>query len=480
VLLAADRFVSNGGSDTGVGDAAHPWATLQYAADHVAAGDAVNVLPGNYTGAVVDSSHSGTADQRISFLGQSGANITTPGRFGDGIRLEGASYITIQGFNASNMTGSGIRSGNNTGVIIRNNKCDNNGVWGIFTGHSDNILIEYNECSRSHSQHGIYFSNSADNPIIRGNIIWGNYGNGIHMNGDVSIPPGDGIIKNALVEGNIIYDNGTGGGSGINMCGVQDTIVRNNLIYNQHASGISMYLGEGAEGCKRDIIVNNTILVASNGRSALNIKANPAGTGNVFMNNILYTANSTHTTIADDGTNLDYLSDYNLVTDRYTLNDYATILTLSQWQGQTGKDTHSQAISSTDLNNLFVDVANNDYRFKAGSMAINAGTSYDAPAWDLAGNPRPMGGQYDIGAYEYFIVPGDANLDGKVSFADYLALESNFGKTGMGWMDGDFNGDQKVSFADYLILEAGFGKSAPEPASLAMLALGGLAMLRRR
>ena len=55
------------------------------------------------------------------------------------------------------------------------------------------------------------------------------------MNGDVSLG-GDGIISNALVENNVIYDNGLGGGSGINCDGVQDSVIRNNLIYNAHAS----------------------------------------------------------------------------------------------------------------------------------------------------------------------------------------------------------------------------------------------------
>jgi hypothetical protein len=76
-------------------------------------------------------------------------------------------------------------------------------------------------------------------------------------------------------------------------------------------------------------------------------------------------------------------------------------------------------------------------------------------------------------------LPGDADFDGSVSFADYLALEANFGKTAMSWEQGDFNNDGTVTFSDYLLLEANFGKTIPEPATLSLLALGGL-MIRRR
>jgi hypothetical protein len=78
-------------------------------------------------------------------------------------------------------------------------------------------------------------------------------------------------------------------------------------------------------------------------------------------------------------------------------------------------------------------------------------------------------------------LPGDANTDATVAFADYQILEANFATgPGMTWRQGDFNGDGYVTFADYQQLEANFGHSAPEPAGLALLACGAIALLRRR
>jgi hypothetical protein len=76
-------------------------------------------------------------------------------------------------------------------------------------------------------------------------------------------------------------------------------------------------------------------------------------------------------------------------------------------------------------------------------------------------------------------IAGDINGDGKVSFADYLILEANFGKSNREWWSGDLNSDGKVSFGDYLILEANFGHSAPEP-GLMLPVLAVLALRRKR
>jgi hypothetical protein len=49
----------------------------------------------------------------------------------------------------------------------------------------------------------------------------------------------------------------------------------------------------------------------------------------------------------------------------------------------------------------FVDVARGDYRLASNSPAIDAGTTIQGVSDDLAGVPRPQGGSYDSGAYEF-------------------------------------------------------------------------------
>jgi hypothetical protein len=79
-------------------------------------------------------------------------------------------------------------------------------------------------------------------------------------------------------------------------------------------------------------------------------------------------------------------------------------------------------------------------------------------------------------------IPGDINGDGLVDVADYNIWAANVGKTGASWSQGDMNGDGLVDVADYNIWAANVGKTAgtPEPITLSLLAVGGLAIMRRR
>jgi hypothetical protein len=49
------------------------------------------------------------------------------------------------------------------------------------------------------------------------------------------------------------------GGAAINLDGVQDSVVRNNLLYDNHATGIVNYMGDGAEGPQGMSILHNTV-----------------------------------------------------------------------------------------------------------------------------------------------------------------------------------------------------------------------------
>ena len=393
---AANTFyVATTGSDANDGSSAHPWRTLQFAANTVHAGDTVIVHAGNYIG--FDMVNSGTSAAPITFQADAGvvinqANMITP----DGINLEGASWIVIQGFTVTGMPRAGIRSVTNQHVTIRGNTTDKNGEWGIFSGFSDDLTIENNVASNSVQQHGIYVSNSGDRPIIRGNTIFGNHDAGIHMNGDIS-QGGDGIITGALVEDNIIYDNGLGGASGINCDGVQQSRIQNNLLYNNHASGISLYQIDGGGPSSNNVVVNNTVIVASDGRWALNIQN--GSTGNTVYNNIFYNFHSFRGAMDISQDSLTgFVSDYNVVISRFTLDGGNSVLSLAQWQATTGQDTHS-IVATPDQ--LFVNPAGNDYHLKAGSPAIDAGTATQAPLVDLEGHARPHGNGFDIGCYEF-------------------------------------------------------------------------------
>lgn len=92
----------------------------------------------------------------------------------------------------------------------------------------------------------------------------------------------------------------------------------------------------------------------------------------------------------------------------------------------------------------------------------------------------------DIG-WNLALLLGDANNDGVVDAADYLAVEANDGAIDVadGFLWGDANDDGRVDGDDFIAIEQNFGASlpgltVPEPAVAAIMLVGFASLTRRR
>ena len=181
---------------------------------------------------------------------------------------------------------------------------------------------------------------------------------------------------------------------------MDSSIFRNNLLYNNHASGISFYAIDGAHGSSNNKVYNNTIVMAPNARFVVNIPDDgvaPAPVGNVIENNILYTPDSFHGSVLIAASNVSgFHSDYNVVVGHFSDDNGNTSIPLNQWEAL-GFDLHSVVATPAQL---FVDPAHNNYQLKNGSPAVDRGASLlDVPT-DILGVRRPQRLGWDIGCYE--------------------------------------------------------------------------------
>lgn len=346
------------------------FSTLQDAADAAEGGDLVAVMPGHYAGFVLEEKSSAADERYIHFkaMGEPGdVVIDKPSRVADWmILLRATHHVIIQGFNiaGANESGkepSGPRAGimldgdfSKTGkqthhIVIVGNFSHNHRKWGLHTRDTHTVLMQDNLFARSAVEHSAYVSDGSDNYVIRRNVFFGSASGGLQCNLDSvssfhdliknpelkSYPPEqptrawavglmklatdkfgennfpDGRGANFIIEENVMNENGRVGGGSLNLAGLQNSLIQNNLMYDNLNHGIAewndqnpydqAYVEPGPSspdqvkgpgdlplwGCHGNIVRNNTVLMNNHDRAAMQARNGSWGTkmrNNIFIN----------------------------------------------------------------------------------------------------------------------------------------------------------------------------------------------------
>ena len=344
--------------------------TLQEAANAAKGGDLIAVMPGTYAGFVLEDKPSAGDNRYIHFkaMGEPGdvvINSASPNPDWM-ILLRATHHVIIQGFNLAghNLPGvdpksprAGIMLDGDFGItgkqthhiVIIDNFSHNHRKWGLHSRDTHTVLMQNNLFALSAMEHSAYVSDGSDNYVIRRNIFFGSNASGLQCNldtvssfhdlirnpllsgyrkeeptrewalgliklatekfGENNFPDGKGI--NFIIEDNVINENGKAGGGSLNLAGLQDSLIQNNLVYGNFNHGIAQWgdanpydrrnvepgpsspnqvqspLDLPLWGCHGNLIRNNTILMAKEHRAAMQCVNGSWGTkmrNNIFIN----------------------------------------------------------------------------------------------------------------------------------------------------------------------------------------------------
>ena len=364
-------FVATNGSDSNSGDVCHPWATLQHAANTVNPGSTVVVEDGTYNQSLYIS-RGGTATAPITFKSQHKhrAVIAPNGSYTSdhaiiSFNSPSIGYVTIKDFDIMDAAASssltwGIRALGNHVTIVGNKvhhidagpnaPCSR----GAAIGPEDYGLVDGNIIydigpprpgTHCYYIHGVYTQGS--NTMVSNNIVYNVYqGSAL----DVNVGGGAHVTNDSFVN-NLAFRNGSNnvGGDGVVSGG---------------AFGVVCQSTDG-QPCSGLVIANNIVMDNTSVGGQDMACQGPGWTNVTLTNNIRYNAGP------------------DCINDR------------GSWPGWTNDST---------ANPLLVNYQNDgsgDYHLMSTSPAINKGTTNKAPNHDYDGSPRPYGGGYDIGAYEW-------------------------------------------------------------------------------
>lgn len=386
------------GSDMNAGTQAAPFATIQKAADIAIAGDTIIVTPGTFAG--VKFTTSGTAALPITLQGQEGAIIASPGPLNvnlAGVWLSRVQHVVVENLEIKDVAGIGVAVAgpSETGgilinVIVRDNFIHDTDFGGVGITGVVGCTVTNNVITACDGLAGINGNSGSDSLSISRNTISGCPLGGIRLStttSDVS------TLQQAVIDSNLLFENGSGGISAIFLESVRNSLIVNNLLYDNLADGIEINDTTSQTFADANQVFNNTIVQPVGGGFPIAILN--GSTGNAVLNNILLHTGGAGSIEIDTASLENMQSDYNNLFGPISLDNAS--ISLAAWQGL-GFESNSISFAGGDL---FVNQAAENFDLKPTSEAIDEGRFVTGATLDIRGVPRPQGTSFDIGAYEF-------------------------------------------------------------------------------
>ncbi|MFN0063666.1 MAG: choice-of-anchor Q domain-containing protein [Myxococcaceae bacterium] len=428
---ATEYFVAPGGA--GDGSSGSPFGTIAQGVNAAQAGDTVNLAAGTYSEAIA-TVRAGTAGAPIVLRAAPGAavSVTALGR----VLTISHGYFEVDGLSLDGQYGANdivrITSAGN-GTVLRNIEVRRSGNDCIDMGAPSDVRIEnalihhcLNATGGRTDAHGVV-GGAVTNLTILDSEIHTFSGDALQFDPGRASPGWDDILiegcefwlkplttpENGFAEGVVPGENGIDTKTydakpTRSKMLVRDTVAhgfRDALISNAAAFNVK----ENAQVAFENVTVYDSEI-------AFRVRGPGGGPGSVgawvdVKNSVIH-----HVATAfryED--NVAHLQVYNT-----TLGQGVTQMFLSASSASGGLDVRNvlflggtrpaEAAASSNLPTTeasFVSPNDDDYHLKEGAPAINAGESLAAVSDDKDGNPRPLGGAHDVGAYEWVAPIGD-------------------------------------------------------------------------
>ncbi len=437
------------------------------------------------TNASTDTLANVTNNGTFNILGQSGLNVT------GNLANNGTITVNSNDSNFSTMTFSGgTLSG--TGTITLNSGSIGAVIAGTLTQSSGHTVNGYGEITAALTNNGTVNASVSGQtltlttgPMINHGLMEATGGGTlaigavtITQNSAGQINPSTGTVQ---FTGGATVTGGTLGAGTINNTSGTNTIggLTNNATLN--------VIGSTNLNISSAIVNNGVLSVDSNTSSSSTVNASGAitGTGAISIQSggkLAFAPNlapSTQASLSITGSGVLDINNNKLFIDYGSGPD--PIASIEQW-------------IENGFNNQFPAIVSSAIATDDSTSGLSYGIGYaDGKDGEVAGLPS---GEIEI----MFTLLGDANLDGTVNAEDFTPFSHNLGQSGMMWDDGDFNYDGTVNAEDFTPFSHNLGKTAvlasqagglesansisltnvPEPASMAMIAIAGFGILRRR